>query len=67
MKVITRHIKIRTHVQEWTCVSNPTCPVITFTGHKPLPYKFSTEEGDIDYGFEHITFVLSNIGLFLLY
>ena len=37
MKVITRHVNIRTHVQEWTRVSNSTCPVITFIRHKPHP------------------------------
>ena len=37
MKIIIEHVKIRTRVQEWTCVSNPTWPVITFTGHKSHP------------------------------
>ena len=37
MKVITRHVNIRTHVQEWIRVSNPTCSVITFIRRKPHP------------------------------
>ena len=39
VKVITRHIRIWTLAQEWTHVRNPTCPVITFTRHKPYPKK----------------------------
>ena len=42
VKVITRHIRIWTLAQEWTHVRNPTCPVITFTRHKPHPKKKST-------------------------
>ena len=35
MEVSTRHVWIRTRVQEWTHVHNPTCPVETYTEHKP--------------------------------
>ena len=38
VKIITGHIRIRTHVQEWTRVFNPTYPVLTFTGQKLHPY-----------------------------
>ena len=40
VKVFTGHVKIRTRVQEWTRVCNPTCPMKTLTGHKlhPLGY-----------------------------
>ena len=38
VKVITGHVKIQTHVQEWTRVNNPTCSVITFTRHKSHPW-----------------------------
>ena len=40
MEVSTRHVWIRTRVQEWTHVHNPTCPVETYTGHKPYPSFF---------------------------
>ena len=34
MEISIGHIRIRTHVQEWTRVHYPMCPVETFTGHK---------------------------------
>ena len=37
VQVLTGHVKIWTCVQEWTPICNPTCPIITFTGHKPHP------------------------------
>ena len=39
VEVSTGHVRIRTRVQEWTCVHNLTCLVETSTGHKPQPIK----------------------------
>ena len=37
VEISTGHVRIQTHVQDWTYVHNPTCLVETSTGHKPDP------------------------------
>ena len=37
--VATRHIGYATHVQDWTRVMYPTCPVALATGQKLSPIK----------------------------
>ena len=47
VEVFIGHVRIRTYVQEWTRVRNPTCLVETSTRNKPHPFQVLTNHFNI--------------------